>query len=374
MKILLNGSMYSRKTAGVGIWIKEGYKKMAEQNLLPNDIVMYAYSAEGLTEKGNIKQIRLPALLEATFRKSLSFHRIVWNVFFLPLFARKYDLVFSFSSHGSPFIKNQIITIHDLICLAFPEQHKTQYLYFKYLMPSIVKSCRKIVTVSEYTKSEVCRYYNVAPEKIQVINSAADHIKKVESFDIPDKEKPVIEWLSGKKFFLTVGASYKHKNIERLIIAIKTMNNDDKLIVVGSPNAYYNEMKRKYADERIHFLEYVSLSLLGFLYAYCIANVYISLYEGMGLPPYEAAVYNTVTIASNVTAIPEIYGDSVYYVNPENIDEISKALSLFSNNEIDKEHYQSRFPALLQKYTWQRMSTKLAALINNELIVITNNE
>ncbi len=366
MKVLLNGSMYSKKTAGVGIWIKEGYKKLTEQNMIHADSVMYAYSSDGLANTNKVKQIKLPFLLESALKKTLSLHRIIWNVFFLPLIARKYDLVFSFSSHGSPFIKNQIITIHDLICMAFPKQHKTQYFYFKYLMPSIVKSCKKIVTVSEYTKGEVIKYYNVAPEKIQVINSAADHIKKVESFDIPAKEKPILEWLTGRKFFLTVGASYKHKNIERIIAAIKMLNNDDMLIVVGSGNAYYNAIKENYADEKIHFLEYVSLPLLGYLYAHCVANVYVSLYEGMGLPPYEAAVYNTVTIASNVTAIPEIYGDAVYSVNPLNTEEICDALALFSYGKIDKEQYRSRFPALLQKYTWMNMATKLAALINSE--------
>ena len=367
MKVLLNGSMYSKKTAGVGIWIKEGYKKLVEQNMLTANAVIYTYSSEGLSEKGTIKNIKLPRLLEAALRKTLSLHRIIWNVFFLPRIARKYNLVFSFSSHGSPFIKNQIITIHDLICMAFPSQHKTQFFYFKYIMPSIIKSCKKIVTVSEYTKSEVIKYYKVDPEKIQVINSAADHIKKVSSFEISEEEQQIVQNIANKKFFLTVGASYKHKNIERLIAAMKSLKNDDILVIVGSPNAYYNSLKEEYADEKIYFLSYVSLSLLGYLYANCVANVYVSLYEGMGLPPYEAAVYNTVTIASNVTAIPEIYGDAVFYVNPESTGQIANALRLFSNNEVDKKKYTSLFPALLQKYTWTNMSIKLAALLNSQL-------
>ena len=156
--------MYTKKTAGVGIWIKEGYKKFIEQDLLHADSTLYAYSSEGLTQKGTVKKIKLPFFLEAFFKNTLSLHRIIWNVFFLPRIASEYDLVFSFSSHGTPFVKNQIITIHDLICMAFPfSQHKTQYFYFKYLMPSIVRSCKKIVTVSEYTKGEVIKYYGVSP-------------------------------------------------------------------------------------------------------------------------------------------------------------------------------------------------------------------
>jgi len=141
MKVLLNGSMYSKKTAGVGIWIKEGFRKLVQlSSASDNNVIMYANSSEGLTEDGNVKAIKLPTLFEAGLKKNLALHRIVWNMFFLPHIARKYDLVFSFSSHGSPFIKNQIITIHDLICMSFPDQHKTQYFYFKYLMPSIIKS------------------------------------------------------------------------------------------------------------------------------------------------------------------------------------------------------------------------------------------
>ena len=181
------------------------------------------------------------------------------------------------------------------------------------------------------------------------------------------KKNKLLKSLKIKSFFLTVGASYKHKNIERLIAAMKMLNNDDVLVIVGSTNAYYNSLKEKYANEKIYFLSYVSLSLLGFLYAKCIANVYVSLYEGMGLPPYEAAVYNTVTIASNATAIPEIYGSAVYYIDPENTEEIRNALQLFSNNEVDKTKYTSQFPALLQKYTWMNMATKLAALLNSQL-------
>jgi len=294
-------------------------------------------------------------------------HRIIWNYFMLPIIARKYDVVYSFSSHGSPFIKQQIITNHDLICMQFPAQHKAQFYYFKYLMPPILKSCIKVVTVSHYTKGEVIKYYKLPPDKIAVINGAANHLQKVDVFSIPEKEKSIVNWLGGKKFFLTVGYSYEHKNIERLITAMKGLNDNDLLIIVGSGNAYYQSLKEKYADAQIHFLEYVSPSLLGFLYAHCIANVYVSLYEGMGFPPYEAAVYNTVSIVSNKTALPEIYENTVYYVDPESIQDIQHALELFSNSQINKEQYTCQFPALLQKYTWEHTATSIAELIYNEI-------
>ena len=365
MKVLFNGSMYSEKPTGVGIFIRETFAWLVQLQLINDQSILYVYSAEGIAST-SIKIIKLPAPLEAIFKKSLSLHRIIWNYFFLPIIARRYDLVYSFSSHGSPFIKHQVITVHDLICMQFPAQHKTQYYYFKYLMPGILRSSIKVVTVSHYTKGEVLKYYGITPNKIEVISGAANHLQKVNVFDLSGKEKTIATWLSDKKFFLTVGASYEHKNIERLIAAMKLLNSNDLLVIVGSGNNYYQALKAKYADEQIHFLEYVSSALLGYLYANCVANVYVSLYEGMGFPPYEAAIYNTVTIASNVTAIPEIYGDSVYYVNPLEAEDIASALQLFSESRVNKNVYQSHFPALLQRFTWENTAIAIKNLIQQE--------
>jgi glycosyltransferase involved in cell wall biosynthesis len=368
MKVLFNGSMYSDKPTGVGIFTREIAVKLIQLGLINENSTIYTYSTDNITKLNKVTLIRLPGLLEKIFRNSISLHRMIWNYFFLPRIARDYDLVYSFSSHGSPFIKNQVITIHDVISLKYPSQHRMQYYYFKYLLPSIIKSSVKIITVSEYTKMEVIKYYHVAPEKIEVISGAADHLQKVAFFNTLDNERPIIEKLKNKRFFLAVGASYKHKNLERLIPATKMLNNNDLLVIVGSGNNdYCKALKEKYADAQIYFLDYVSSELLGYLYANCIANVYVSLYEGMGFPPYEAAIYNTVSIVSNKTALPEIYQDAVYYVDPESIAEIHNALELFSNDEINKEQYTRQFPALLEKYKWKHTATKIAEFINNKV-------
>lgn len=369
MKILFNASMYMKKPTGVGVFVREIYNLLTSSYIRPEENDIYTYSDEGLPKIPSVKKIKLLSYIEPVFKKSLAGHRIMWNRFFLPVIARKYTLVYSFSSHGSPLVKNQIITVHDLIALAFPKQYRFQYLYFKYVLPPLLRSAKRIITVSAFTKSEVVKYYGIDPDKITVINHAADHLKPVASFNVPPKEEKIKQWLEGKRFFLTVGALRTHKNVERVIDALETIPGDEILVVVGAPSAYFNGLQKKYSEKehsRIHFLSYVSHEMLGFLYKNCIANLYVSLYEGMGLPPYEAAVYNTVTIASNVTAIPEIYGDSVYYVDPLNTDEIRNALSLFINGEIDKEQFRKKFPALLDKYKWKHTAAKIAAVIQEE--------
>ena len=107
--------------------------------------------------------------------KFLSVYRLYWNFFILPFKARN-EPVYSFSSHGSPFCKNQIITIHDLICFEFPEQYKLQYFYFKYYVPLLIKSSKKIVVISEFTKKEVIKHYNIPNHKIETIYNGLNNL------------------------------------------------------------------------------------------------------------------------------------------------------------------------------------------------------
>src|SRR4051812_8099732 len=100
MKVLFNGSMYTDKPTGVGIFIREISAKLIQLGLINESSTIYTYSKDNITKLNHVILIRLPVLLEKIFRNSISLHRIVWNYFFLPRIARNYDLVFSFSSHG----------------------------------------------------------------------------------------------------------------------------------------------------------------------------------------------------------------------------------------------------------------------------------
>src|SRR4051812_1845243 len=208
-KVLLNASMYTKNPPGVGIYIREVYNrlnaKLGEKKL---HYKCYTYSEDGLDEKKSLSIIKMPLFLELLFRRFVSLHRIIWNIFYLPFLAKKYDIVYSLSSHGSPFIKNQIITIHDLICFDYPKQNKFQYLYFKFLLPSIIKASKKIVVISEFTRNAVIERYKVNPSKIIVVYNGGDHLNNpnilVSSADI----KKLENWVGNKPFFLTVGASF----------------------------------------------------------------------------------------------------------------------------------------------------------------------
>jgi glycosyltransferase involved in cell wall biosynthesis len=359
--------MYTKEPTGVGVYTREVWNKLYEKLESANvEYLCYAYTKENLNKTKRLSQIKLPFVLQYLFSSFISFHRLIWNLIFLPFIARRYDLVYSFSSHGSPFIKNQIVTIHDLVCFSFPKQHRFQFLYFKYIMPFIISASRKVVVISEFTKSEVIKYYKIDPNKIEVILSGGDHLKYTDTFLLSPEEKKMEERIDGKKFFLTVGASYSHKNIERLIEATNQMPVKSSLVVIGAVNKYYYKLRKFVSEKNIEnviFLEYVSPNFLNALYKKCIANVYISFKEGFGFPPFEAAMNNKISVVSNSGALPEIYSDTVCYVNPYNIEDISKMLTLVASDNFKHCEYQKKIPALLNKYKWSNTVNEIAELV-----------
>lgn len=369
-KILLNACMYTENPPGVGINTREAYNALTSRLNANNiDYDVYAYSKKGLKAQQALSIVKLPLFLELLFKRFISLHRLVWNIFYLPSIAKKYDLVYSFTSYGSPFIKNQVITIHDLICFQYPKQNKFQYIYFKYIIPFIIKSCKKIVVISEFTKQDVIKHFKVHPDKLVVIYCGHDHLNdskiSIQETDIKQLESIT----NGKPFFFTAGASYGHKNVDKIIESMQVLPGY-LLLVTGPNNSYYNQLKTSIAKKKytnITFLNYVSDSFLKLLYKKCVANIYISSYEGFGSTPLEAAMNDKISIVSNKTVLPEIYGDSVVYVDPENIEEIKNSLLSVTSSQFDLSKYKNKFPYLINKYNWGNMADGILNVILKSL-------
>lgn len=299
-------------------------------------------------------------------RKFLSFYRLLWNFFILPFRVKK-GLLYSFSTHGTPFIKNQIITIHDLICFAFPKQHRFQYYYFKYLVPIIIKNCRKIVAISNFTKDEILKNYNISQEKIEVVYNGVTPLKYV--YD-EETEKDFKNLLGESPFFIVVGASYSHKNIERLIHAVKIFNTSNcKFVIVSKKDRYGYYLKKcveKEELDNILFVDNISINLLSKLYKNSIANIYISLYEGFGFPPLEAASLGTISIVSDIPIMREVLKENAVYVDPNSPDDIADKIIKVYTSTIDLNSLKKGLIPLLENYSWEKTAQKVLSLIKKE--------
>lgn len=211
---------------------------------------------------------------------------------------------------------------------------KKQFYKRKSYFENVIAKLDTIITVSQHSKYSMLYY-------LDKINSDS-----IEVFYTPAKNIETNMTASENKYgdyILIISANRYDKNAKRAIDAIEILYNkkmmDYKSIVVGGlPSKIVNRIEN---TNKFVFLEYVSNEELETLYKYAKIFVFPTLSEGFGMPPLEALKYGTKVAASSVTSVPEVCGNSVYYFNPYNVDEIAIRVleALNSNREKPRDHY-----------------------------------
>ena len=349
--------MITGQPSGVGVYSQELLKELVPQlQQAAYNFTIYCYEPAILKKLGipNVKKISLGYFLDRVFKKKEVIHRHIWNIVALNFISQKYDIVYSFTSHGTLYHRNQIITIHDVICLSFPDSHKGQYYYFKYFLPFLIKKCQHIISISNFTKDEIMKVYSIKSETISVIYNGIDHLEKLKWLE---KDEGWLEEITDKKqFCICVGASYPHKNIETLLTVCDKMKESDiRFIITNKPNIYYNLIKKKAEDmqlKNVIFLPFVESSRLALLYKRARLNIYLSLYEGFGFPPAEAAFFGTQSILSKQPALVEVYGEGFEYVDPFDVKRIEMIVMKYTSAK--KKLEVDSYSELQKKYNWRK--------------------
>ena len=238
------------------------------------------------------------------------------------------DLFFSPVYEGM-FFPNvpQIVTVHDLIPLKYPEVSPKWKYYYQYALPFLLKQSQRIVCVSEYTKQDLVKTYGLNPRAIDVVYNGYDR-----NLFYPQPNPKILQKYNLDRYLLYVGDMRFYKNLGRCLEAFDRLTNKDcKFVITGKKdNFFYPQIERQVAKlkvkERITFLDYVPIEDLPSLYSMAQALVFASLYEGFGLPVLEAMACGCPVITSKVTSIPEVGGDSVLYVDPCDVDSIAEGM------------------------------------------------
>lgn len=244
---------------------------------------------------------------------------------------------------GLPFEKKSLftITLHDVIPYKMPETVGERYLkIFNEAMPNIVSKCDGIITVSEFSKKDISKAFNYPEHKIFVTHLASEDIYRPLDKDTCGKYINKNYGINDD-FILYIGGFSPRKNILGLIEAfsklVENRNKNLKLIIGGNKGISYEKYKTR-AEElgisnQVIFPGFIPLEDLPMFYSACEFFVYPSFYEGFGLPPLEAMACGTPVIASNITSMPEILGDSALLINPYNIDELYQAMKSLLEDE-----------------------------------------
>ena len=281
-------------------------------------------------------------------KKRLLF-RIIWEQLFLPFYVKKHkiDLLFS-PTNISPVLwlpSKLVLNICDIYWAHFGECFsRIEYLFLKYLILLSAIKADKIISISEYTKTEIVKYTKASSAKIKAVYLGRGNILDL-NVDFNGKEYPLLKKIEGK-YILTVGRTHQHKNYINLIAAFKILRKNKgfscKLVISGIPGRQHNELMAKIKSENLEseiFLTgWVDNHDLYHLYKKAELFVFPSTYEGFGLPLLEAMSFGIPVVCSNITALPEIGGDAVLCFDPLNVNDIAEKISIvLSSDEIKNE-------------------------------------
>lgn len=227
-----------------------------------------------------------------------------------------------------------IATIHDLIPYVMPETVGKGYLKrFIAQMPEIIQNCDIIITVSEFSKKDIMRIFDVKEELIKVTPLAADvNFKPLDKTYAKDYLKT--KYSIDEDFILYLGGFSPRKNVKSILLAFsriyKNLSKNYKVVIIGpskEQHAYLAELSNTLGiEDKVIFTGYVHYEELPIFYNACTVFVYPSLYEGFGLPPLEAMCCGAPVITSNVSSIPEVVGDSAVLINPFDTEELKNSM------------------------------------------------
>ena len=164
------------------------------------------------------------------------------------------------------------------------------------------------------------------------------------SFGVSEDVKKEIrdKYTDGNPYFMFVGSLHPRKNLARLFTSFdlfkKRNNNDIKLLIVGSKRWWTEPIKNAYEamthKDDVIFAGRLSAEDLQFVTASALASVYVSYFEGFGIPIVEAFKCDTPVITSNVTSMPEVANDAALLVDPFNEESIADAMEKILDEEV----------------------------------------
>ncbi len=301
--------------------------------------------------------------------------RIAWEQSLLPLHARRgrIDLL-----HGpvnvAPLLARcpTVVTVHDLAFLRVPgglTSHRRRYLTAA--TRASVRRARRVIAVSASTKRDVVELVGVPPERVVVIPLAADERFRPLPDDVLARFRA--EQRLTCPFILYVGTLEPRKNVPVLLRAFAAIAKafPHELILVGAEGWLTSEIHTTLADlrlgDRVRLAGYGDPAALPGWYGAADLLVYPSRFEGFGLPPLEAMACGTPVIVSNATSLPEVGGDAVLTIDPDDIAGLAAAMRRVLTDPALAAGLRARGLARAATFSWERTARETVRVYREAL-------
>ena len=343
MKYVFNGFLFSQRQTGVMRYAKEIIRvidSICEQDEFELVVPIYAKAVPILSKikvvkygstKGNLwEQIDFYKYLRKNGYESINFNNTM------------------------PLLKPGIIVIHDVAYKVHPEfanslHGRISNLYHRLIFRVASKKSKQIVTVSHFSKIQLVENYHIKPNRIKVISNAWQHFNQINCDDTV-LTKNHLE----NKYYFSLGSLSKMKNTRWIFEVAK--NNPNTTFVVSGAMPQNSSIALE--DMRnVIITGYISDEEIKSLMVNCKAFIYPSIYDGFGIPPMEALSQGARVICSLAACLPEIYRNSVNYIDPyeTNVD-----LDSLLTRGVDAAS------VILNDYSWEKSGREFYKMIKEQ--------
>ena len=257
--------------------------------------------------------------------------------------------------------KPYVLTVYDMIHELFPDMLKRNKISIQ--KKKVIDCATKIIAISENTRTDIIKFYEIDPNKIEVIPLATSlHMQNPDiSLNLP------------QKYILFVGNRWSYKNFIFFIKSISSLLFKEKnLFMVCAGGDFFSYAEQSMLDElkirsKVLHVTIKSERTLAQLYRKATLFVFPSLYEGFGIPVLEAFSCGCPVAASNCSSLPEVGGDAVNYFDPYNSDSIKNVIEDILYNRAVQDSLRFRGFQRLKLFSWEKTALKTKKVYDNLL-------
>ncbi|MBD81125.1 MAG: glycosyltransferase [Crocinitomicaceae bacterium] len=311
-------------------------------------------------------------------------HPFLWYLWFeqsIPTVLKKHQPDLFLSPDGYLSINSSVPNlpvIHDINFEHYPRDLPFWYRkYYRHYFPKYARKATRIATVSEFSKKDIVDQYGVDSSKIDVVyNGVSDRFKP-----LTKEEKTMVQkkHTNGNPYFVFVGALHPRKNIARLLDAFEKFkssgNYQHNLLLAGKRKWWTSEMEStlnnmKY-KEQVVFEDNLSGTEVAQAVGSAEAMLYVSTFEGFGIPIIESMKCGVPVITSDVSSMPEIAGDASLLCNPLSSDSISEQMKrLIHEPQLAESIIEKGFKRA-NDFSWDKTTGLLWESMKNCLLTAT---